>query len=91
MENNFNFIDAAAAYQKALKGKVEREDKRKKEVWEAIEREAAAGNTCLLIDWYLSDGIIESLKEKGFKVEQSKGMFYDSDSFRIDWSQDEME
>lgn len=89
MENNFNFIDAAAAYQKALKGKMEREEKRKKEIWEAIEREAAEGNTHLWTEWYLSDEIIEALKEKGFKVKQSRGMFYSNDSLMIDWSQDE--
>lgn len=84
------FIDAAAAYQISLKGLAGRREKRKREVWEAIEREAAAGNFCLLENW-LSDELIEDLRDKGFEVTYSRGMFTQGDYYKIDWSKDEEE
>ena len=89
MENkNCFFMDAAAAYQISLKGLADRREKRKREVWEAIKREAAAGNFCLLENW-LSDELIDELRDKGFEVTYSKGMFMQDRCYKIDWSQDE--
>ena len=91
MENkNCFFIDAAAAYQISLKGLADKREKRKREVWEAIEREAAAGNFHLLENW-LSDELIEDLRDKGFEVTYSRGMFTQGDYYKIDWSKDEEE
>ena len=91
MENkNCFFIDAAAAYQISLKGLADRREKRKKEVWEAIQREAAAGNFCLLENW-LSDELIDELRDKGFEVTYSKGMFMQDGCYKIDWSKDDEE
>ena len=87
MENkNCFFMDAAAAYQISLKGLADRREKRKREVWEAIKREAAAGNFCLLENW-LSDELIDELRDKGFEVTYSKGMFMQDGCYKIDWSQ----
>lgn len=91
MENkNCFFIDAAAAYQISLKGLADRREKRKKEVWEAIQREAAAGNFCLLENW-LSDELIDELRDKGFEVTYSKGMFMQDGCYKIDWSKNNEE
>ena len=87
---NCFFIDAAAAYQISLRGLTERREKRKREVWEAIEREAAAGNFCLLENW-LSDELIDDLRDKGFEVTYSKGMFMQDGCYKIDWSKDDEE
>lgn len=92
MENNnyYFFIDAMAAHRIALQGLEDRKIKRKKEVWEAIEREAAAGNFCLLENW-LSDELIDDLRDKGFEVTYSKGMFMQDGCYKIDWSKNDEE
>lgn len=90
MENDFNFMDAAAAYQKSVKGQMERQEKRKRGVWEAIEREAAAGNFCLLENW-LDDELIGELRGKDFEVSYVRGMFMQDGYYKIDWSKDENE
>ena len=82
MENN-EYLDATAAYEMAVKSKKERQEKRKKEVWEAIKNQAAAGEFYLLEE-YLSEDLIRELRKKGFEVNYSKGMFLQEGYYKIE-------